>query len=142
MGYQAEFSVCWSSVENEQLKKEKDVPSYQKHQVNWNTVCGAMRDLPCHNIWSSDNPMEVLNEHLSLLVARYVPTKIIHVCNKDKPWFDGSDVLLTSSRRLIFSGPMTALGLIGNSVFAVKSELMKHTQRASISLVSETSMFS
>ena len=32
--------------------------------------------------------MEVLNEHLSLLVGRYVPTKIIRVCNKDKPWFD------------------------------------------------------
>ena len=47
-----------------------------------------MRDLPCRNIWSSDNPVEVLNEHLSLLVGRYVPTKIIRVRNKDKPWFD------------------------------------------------------
>ena len=35
-----------------------------------------------------DNPVEVLNKHLSLLVLRYVPTKVIHVCNKDKPWFD------------------------------------------------------
>ena len=35
-----------------------------------------------------DNPVEVLNEHLSLLVGRYVPTKIIRVRNKDKPWFD------------------------------------------------------
>ena len=32
--------------------------------------------------------MEVLNEHLSLLVGRYVPTKVIRVHNKDKPWFD------------------------------------------------------
>ena len=32
--------------------------------------------------------MEVLNEHLSLLVGLYVPTKIIRVHNKDKPWFD------------------------------------------------------
>ena len=32
--------------------------------------------------------MEVLNEHLSLLVGRYIPTKIIRVRNKDKPWFD------------------------------------------------------
>ena len=47
-----------------------------------------MRDLPWRNIWFSDNPVEVLNEHLSLLVGRYVPTKIIRVCNKDKPWFD------------------------------------------------------
>ena len=48
----------------------------------------AVRDLPGRNIWSSDNPVEVLNEHLSLLVGRYVPTRIIRVRNKDKPWFD------------------------------------------------------
>ena len=37
---------------------------------------------------------------------------------------------------------MTALELIEKSLFAVKSELMKHTRRPSISLVSEISMFS
>ena len=36
----------------------------------------------------SDNPVEFLNEHLSLLVGRYVPTKVIRVRNKDKSWFD------------------------------------------------------
>ena len=36
----------------------------------------------------SDNPVDVLNEHLSLLVGRYVPTKFIRVRNKDKPSFD------------------------------------------------------
>ena len=56
---------------------------FLKHQVNWNTVCGAIRELPWRNIWHSDNPIEVLNEHLSLLVGHYVPTKVIHVCNKD-----------------------------------------------------------
>ena len=30
----------------------------------------------------------VLNEHFSLLVGCYVPTKVIGVRNKDKPWFD------------------------------------------------------
>ena len=59
-----------------------------KHQVNWNTVCGAVQDLPWRNIWSTDNPIEVLNEHLLLLVGRFVPTKVIRVLNKDKPWFD------------------------------------------------------
>ena len=63
-----------------------------KHQVNWNTVGGALQDLLWRNIRSAIaiaiNPVEVLNEHLSLLVGRYVPTKVFRVRNKDKPWFD------------------------------------------------------
>ena len=58
-----------------------------KHPV-WNTVCGAIQDLPWRFIWLAENPVEVLNEHLSLLVGRYVPTLVIRVCNKDEPWFD------------------------------------------------------
>ena len=27
------------------------------HQVNWNTVCGAIQELPWCNIWSADNPI-------------------------------------------------------------------------------------
>ena len=46
---------------------------FLKHQVNWNTVCGAIRELPWGNIWLSDNPVEVLNEQLSLLVVMYQP---------------------------------------------------------------------
>ena len=48
-----------------------------KHQVNWNMVCGAIRI--CPSIRLADNPVEVLNEHLYLLVGRYVPTKVIGV---------------------------------------------------------------
>ena len=59
-----------------------------KHQDNWNTVCGAIQDLPWSNIWLADNPVEVLKKHMSLLVGRYVPTKVIRVLNNDKPWFD------------------------------------------------------
>ena len=62
---------------------------FLKHQVNWNTVCGAMQDLPWRNNWSADNPVEVSNEHLLLLVGRFVPAKIIHVRNMDKPCIDG-----------------------------------------------------
>ena len=61
---------------------------FLKHQVNWNTVCGAIQDLPWRNIWLPDNPVEVLNEHLSRLVGRYFPTKVIRVRNNYKPWFD------------------------------------------------------
>ena len=58
---------------------------FLKFQVNCNTVCGAIRDLSCHKIWLADNPVEALNEHLSLLVGR---TKVFRVHNKDKLWFD------------------------------------------------------
>ena len=61
---------------------------FLKHQVNWNAVCGAIQDLPWRNIRLADNPVEVLNEHQSLLVGHYVPTKVIRGRNKDKPWFD------------------------------------------------------
>ena len=59
---------------------------FLKHQVNWNTVCGAMQDLPWHNIWSADNPVEVLNEHLLLQIGHFVPTKVIREGNKNEPW--------------------------------------------------------
>ena len=54
-----------------------------KYQVNLNTVRRAIRDLSWRNIWLADNPVEVLNGHLSLLVGRNVPTKVIRVHNKD-----------------------------------------------------------
>ena len=57
-----------------------------KHQINWNTVCGAIHDLPWGNIWPADNPADVLNEHLLQLLERFVPTKVLCVRNKDKPW--------------------------------------------------------
>ena len=58
---------------------------FLKHQVNSTTIRGAVQDLPWRDIWSAGNPVEELNEHLSLLVGRYVPTKVIRVHNKDKP---------------------------------------------------------
>ena len=38
--------------------------------------------------FGDDNPVEVWNKQLSLLVEGFVPTKVIHVHNKDKPWFN------------------------------------------------------
>ena len=101
-----------------------------------------MWDLPWRNIWSSDNPVEVLNEHLSLLVGRYAP-KIIRVRNKDKPWFDYQcrrAFDLKQEAHLRWTRDRSRV--IGKSLFTAKSELMKHTRRPSISLVAKTSMFS
>ena len=55
---------------------------FLKHQVTWNTVCSAIQDFPCSNIWSADYPVEVLNEHLLLLVVRFVSTKVIRACEQ------------------------------------------------------------
>ena len=59
-----------------------------KWRVNWSAVCDAICVLPWRSIWSADNPVERLNVHLSQLVENFVPTTVIRVHNKDKPWFD------------------------------------------------------
>ena len=115
---------------------------FLKHQVIWNTVCGAIRDLPWHNIWPSDNPVEVLNEHLSLLVGRYVPTNFIRVRNKDKPWFDyqcrhgfglkqEAHLRCTRDRSQVNWEEFVHCQVTGNETYS----------EANISLVSETGMF-
>ena len=104
---------------------------FLKYQVGkWNKVGSALQDQPWHNIWSADNPVKVLNEHMSLLDGRCVPSKV------------DAGALLTLSRRLIFGGLVIALGLIGMCLLAVKLELMQLTRRPSICLVSETGMSS
>ena len=94
---------------------------FLKHQFNWNRICGAIQDLPWRNTWSADNPVEILKEHFLLLVGRLVPTKVIRVRNKDKPWFDDQcrhDFGLLHG--LIFGGPVIVLGLTGKSLSTVK----------------------
>ena len=54
---------------------------FLKYQVNCNTDCGAIQDLHRQKIWAADNPVEVLNEHLLLLVGRFLPTKVISVAS-------------------------------------------------------------
>ena len=51
-------------------------------------------------------------------------------------------MLLASSRRLIFGGPLIALVLTGKSLSTVKSELIKLSRRSIVSLVTEIGMFS
>ena len=35
--------------------------AFLEHQINWNKVCVAMQDLQWRNIWTADNPVEILN---------------------------------------------------------------------------------
>ena len=88
---------------------------FLKHQVNWNTVCGAIQDLPWRNISSADNPVEVLNEHLSLLVRSSVCVTRIRL-----GLMINAGMYVASSRKLIFDLPVIALRLSGKSLFAVK----------------------
>ena len=61
-----------------------------KHRGNWTCHSwqdiGAIRGPPWRSIWTADNPVEVLNKHLSQLVECFVPTKVMQMHNKDKPW--------------------------------------------------------
>ena len=59
-----------------------------KHRVNCTPIWDAISVLPWRSIWSADNSVERFNVHLSLLVERFVLTKVIRVRTKDKPWFN------------------------------------------------------
>ena len=91
-----------------------------KHQVNWNTVCGAIWELSWRNIWLSDSPVEVLNNHLSLLVGRYELRSSVCVITINLGLMINAGMLLASRKRLILGEPVIALGLIGKSVSAIK----------------------
>ena len=58
-----------------------------KNRVNWDVIGGAVRSFPWRVIYTADDPVDILNQHLSEVIERYVPSKIIRVRNSDKPWF-------------------------------------------------------
>ena len=115
---------------------------FLKHQVNWNNVCGAIRELHWRNIWLSDDPVEVLNEHVSVLVGRYVPTKVIRVRNKDKPSFDdqaGMFLCLKQEAHLRWTLDRSRVNWDEFVRCLVRAN--ETYSRLSVSLVTETGMF-
>ena len=56
---------------------------FMKHRFHWGTVSGAVHEVPWRSTCTADNPVGLLNEQLSLLVCRFMPTKVIHVHDKD-----------------------------------------------------------
>ena len=89
---------------------------FLRQQVNWNTVCGTIRDLPCRNNLSTDHSVEVF--------ARAFPVGWTLCTNETTRISLGLmtnvGVFWASSRRLIFGGQGIALGLTGESLSAAR----------------------
>ena len=52
--------------------------------VRW-PFCGAIQDLPWHNIWPANNPVLVLNEYLLLLIGCFVAAGWMFCSNQGHP---------------------------------------------------------
>ena len=76
--------------------------------------------------------------HLYLLAESFVPTKVIRVRNKDKPWFnDDCRLAFDIKQGPISGGLLNALELTGMSLSITRGEPMLYMPRLCISLVSE-----
>ena len=105
---------------------------FLKHHVNCNTICvgsATAQYLACgQSCWGFGR--------------RSVPAGWTLYTNQGHPFMhDQCRHAFASNMRLIFVGPVIAVGLTGNSLSAVKWELLKPTRRPSVSLVTETGMF-
>ena len=80
--------------------------------------------------------------HLSLLVERFVPTKVVRVRNKDKPWFNDDCMLAFNIKQDPISGRLVmALELTGMSLSITRGWPMMYMPKLCVSLVSEAGMF-
>ena len=93
---------------------------FMKHQVNWNTVCGAIQDLPWRNIWLAVNPVEVFNEICPCwLDVMYQQRSSMCITRISLGLVINAGMLLASSRRLIFGEQVIALWLTVKSLYTV-----------------------
>ena len=88
----------------------------------------------------ADNPVQRLNVHLSLLVERFVPTKVSCVRNKDMPWFN-DDCRRVFNLEQEVDRLLIALKLTGMFLFIIHNQRRKFIKRREASLVSEAGMF-
>ena len=81
--------------------------------------------------------------HLSLLVERFVATKVIRVRNKDKNLglMMTAGMYSTSSRGPISGGLVIALEITGMSLSITRGGPMLYMPRLCVNLVSEARMF-
>ena len=98
---------------------------FLKHQVNWKTVCGAIRELPWRNIWLSDNPVEVLNDRLSCwLDVMYQPRSSVCVTRTNLGLMINCGTCHTA---YILTFYIFLPSLNNNTIFIFSSYFIKHT---------------
>ena len=112
-----------------------------KHRVDWSAVCDAICVLPWRGIWSADNPVERLNVRLFQLVERFVPTKVIHVRNEDKPWFDDCRFAFDIKLRAHLRWTRNCSRVNWDEFVHYQRRPMLYMPRICVSLVSEAGMF-
>lgn len=61
---------------------------YLKSQINWDNVSCDISNIPWKHIYRDNDPASLLNNHLSEIIKRRVPTKLIRSRIKDKAWFN------------------------------------------------------
>ena len=110
-----------------------------KSRVNWTAVCDAIRELPWRSIWRAENSVDLMNVYLSLLVERFVLTKVIRVSNKHKPWCnDDSKRVFEIKQEAHLRWIRNRSELTGMSCFTSRGGLMYYMSRLGVTLVSES----
>ena len=93
---------------------------FLRQQVHWNAVCCAIQDMPFRNIWSGDNPVEVLSISRCWLEVMYLPRSPVCTTWISLGLMINAGMLLASSRRLTFGRSSIALGITGKSLSTAK----------------------
>ena len=101
---------------------------FLKHQINWNTVCGALQDLPCVTFGF----LTILLRFWTNICPCWLEILFVCATRISLGLMINAGVLLASGRRFNFFLPVVALGL---TLSAVKWVLTKPTLRPSVSLV-------
>ena len=61
-----------------------------KHSVNWDSVREAVKEFSWSTIVKADDPVDYLNNLVLDVITKFIPSRVIKVRSRDKPWFDES----------------------------------------------------
>ena len=89
-------------------------------EYNWNTVCGAIHDLPSRNIWFSDNPAILLTVLTNICSCWFVVTyqlrSYMYSTRINLALMINAGMLLALKQEAHLKGPVIALGLTWKSL--------------------------